>query len=106
MIKTVVHGDDFTATGKLSQLEWLKDHLQSKYEIKWSIIGPRDDQDKMVKILNRTIRWTSGGITYEADEKHAKRIIQNLDLINANGITTPFFKEEKQSDDKSEQKEE
>ena len=40
---------------------------------------------------------TPDGITYEADEKHAKRIIQNLDLVNANGITTPFFKEEKQN---------
>ena len=98
-IKTVVHGDDFTAAAKLSQLEWMRDHLQSKYEIKWQILGPKEEHDKTIKVLNRTIRWTTQGITYEADQKHVKKIIQGLDLNSANGISTPFIKEEKDTGD-------
>ena len=63
------------------------------YEIKWNILGPKPEHVKTVKIFNRVIRWTSQGVTYEADQKHVKKIINGLDLINANGISTPFTKE-------------
>ena len=62
----------------------------------------------MIKVLNRTIRWTSQGIVYEADQKHVKKIIQGLDLKGANGISTPFSKEEndaEQQEDKALNKE-
>ena len=32
-ITTLVHGDDYASTGSLAQLDWLKDHLEKKFEM-------------------------------------------------------------------------
>ncbi len=39
-------------------------------------MGPDQDKEKHVKILNRTLRWTPRGVEYEADSKHAKIIVK------------------------------
>ena len=44
------------------------------------ILGPDLEDSKEIRILNRTVRWTSEGIEYEADDKHAKTIVAGLNL--------------------------
>ena len=68
----------------------------STYEVEWSILGPKPEHEKHVKIFNRSIRWTAQGLAYEARNTHVNLIIQGLDLANANGSSTPFSNEEKQ----------
>ena len=57
---------------------------------------------KALKFLNRRICWTREGITYEADEKHVKRILSILGLEQANGIGNPTFKPSKEEMDSKE----
>ena len=43
-------------------------------------LGPHKNNDKDISILNRTAKWMADRITYEAVEKHLKRILEQLGL--------------------------
>ena len=61
-----------------------------KFEAKVNILGPDADEEKEVKILNRVISWSSNGILYEADQRHADIIIQMLGLSpESKSLSTP-----------------
>ena len=42
-----------------------------------------------IQILNRTLRWTEEGITYDADQRHAKIVIKEMNMKKANAAPTP-----------------
>ena len=42
-----------------------------------------------IQILNRTLRWTKEGITYEADQRHAEIVIKEMNMKQANAVSTP-----------------
>ncbi len=88
-IYLTVHGDDFTLTGNQQQMEWVRDQMKAKYEIKDKIIGPAMRMCKEARILNRTIRWTNEGIEYEPDRRHADLIIKEVIPEGAKSVTTP-----------------
>ena len=46
-------------------------------------------QQKEIRILNRVLRITASGLEYEPDVRHVETIIQDLDLVGANGVNTP-----------------
>ena len=58
-------------------------------EIKTVIMGPNAEHDKEITLLNRRSAWTSKGITWEADPRHAEAIIEGLGLKGATGVATP-----------------
>ena len=60
-----VHGDDFIVSGPEEELTWLANTLRSRWDVKASILGPDTHHEQEVKVLNRSIRWTAGGIEYE-----------------------------------------
>jgi hypothetical protein len=88
-IRTVVHGDDFTSDGEITQLRWMQRMLEEKFALKTKIMGAHPDLLKELKILNRTIRWHDEGITYEADDKHASSVIKDLNLEHCKAANTP-----------------
>ena len=49
--------------------------------MKTKVIGPGADEMKEANVLNRTVRITSNGWEYEADQRHADLIIRGLNLI-------------------------
>eukprot|EP00973_Karenia_brevis_P054149 7522920-Karenia_brevis.AAC.1 len=67
----MIHGDDFISTGGDADLRWMKKILETKFEISTNIIGPGERDAKQAKVLNRTITYTTSGIQYEADPRHA-----------------------------------
>ena len=80
-VRLVVWGDDFTFLGRQRDLEEVRDRMGKWYTIKVrGILGPDLEDLKEIRILNRTVRWTSEGIEYEADDKHAKTIVAGLNL--------------------------
>ena len=85
-----VHGDDFTATGPVEDLAWLEEVFRSRYDIKASVLGPDTHQAQEIKILGRTLRWTAGGIEYEADTRHQEIVIKELCLEDCSPVFTPF----------------
>jgi len=90
-ISMSVHGDDFTSTGPEQSLRWLDAQLRSAYEIKTKYLGPDERLGHLqeVRVLNRVIRWSEDGITYEADQRHSELIVADLGLEAAKGVTTP-----------------
>ena len=65
-----VHGDDFTTAGSKPDLDWFEAELESRHELrKGGRVGPADEDAKEGRVLNRIIRWTEGGLEYEADPR-------------------------------------
>ena len=54
----------------------------------------------MIPVLNRTHGWGKGGITYEADQRRAEIIIQELFLEKAIAVVTPSAPEASDDADK------
>ena len=75
----VVHGDDFTFCGYDQDLRWIAEKMQGWFDIKVrAVLGNDEDDDKVVTILGRTVRWTEWGIEYEADEKHRDLLMEQF----------------------------
>ena len=73
----VVHGDDFTFCGLEEDLKWIEKLMESWFEIKVrGMLGMDDSDDKEIVILGRIVRYTKDGITYEADPKHRRLILE------------------------------
>ena len=70
-VRCVVHGDDFTFTGKREDLLAIKSKMEESYELKMrALLGDEPGDDREITILNRRIRWEGGCLHYEADTKH------------------------------------
>ena len=92
-LATSVHGDDFATVGGKKDLDWFRSQLEKRYELKEAArLGPNKEDDKEVKILNRIVRWIAEGIGYEADPRHAKKLIQELGLEGCRPVTAPGVK--------------
>ena len=100
-IRVVVHGDDFTILGDPEQLDWFRNKISDKFEVKFrGRLGPGVDDDKSIRILNRVITWTNEGIQYEADQRHAEIIVQQLGLSSeSKSVNSPSTKVGLRSDD-------
>ena len=75
-----MHGDDFLSTGTGPDLEWFRAILERSFKIKTNVIGPGQEDDKELKILNRVVRFTGEGVEYEGDIRHAEIIVKQLGL--------------------------
>ena len=85
----VVHGDDFTFLGYPEELESIRAHMETWWDIKLrGIIGNDPGDDKTITILNRVLHWDGGAITLKADSKHRSSILEAFDLTEeSKGIT-------------------
>ena len=70
----------FDKTGKRPiEVRWFRQRIIEKYEVKFrGRLGPNDNDDKSIRILNRIVEWTDNGIKYEADQRHAELIVKGL----------------------------
>ena len=99
-ILAVIHGDDITVLASQGGVEWMKEQLMTRYNIKLSaVLGPERNDDKSVRILNRIVTWTEDALEYEADQRHAELIIQELDLERARPMSTPGTIDRQPEDD-------
>ena len=57
--------------------------------MKCSILGPEAGLESEVRILNRKLEWTREGIEYEADDKHAKLIIEECGVKSGRASRNP-----------------
>ncbi len=93
-ISLTVHGDDFTSTGKPAHLRWLGARLAEEFDVKTEFLGPGRGCSQQIRVLNRVICWTADGITYEADQRHAEIVIEELGLTGAKTVATPGTRED------------
>ena len=87
------HGDDFTVVASAKQIAWLGEAMKKRYELKMEVLGPNAGQTEEVRVLNRIIRWTRTGLEYEPDQRHAERIISELELETCKSVSTPRVQE-------------
>ena len=53
--------------------------MENKFEYKHrGRLGPCEKDDKSIRILNRVVSWDGEGIKYEADQRHAEVIAQQM----------------------------
>jgi len=56
-------------------------------------LGPDNNDDKAVRILNRVIEWSSEGLRYEADQRHGELIVKDVGLKEGSKtVNTPGLK--------------
>ena len=60
------------------------------YTLKAKITGPERTDETETEFLGRSIRWTSEGIIWEADEKHVENLLQEHGMTMANPVGTPI----------------
>ena len=54
----MAHGDDFSFSGKQSDLLYIKSKMEDSYELKMrAMLGDDFGDDKEITILNRLISW-------------------------------------------------
>ena len=93
-IGVVVHGDDFTTIGEAEDLDWYEKGLASFFELKVRArLGPDETDDQEVRILNRIVRVTPSGLSYEADPRHVEILIKSLGVENAKSVSSPGVKD-------------
>ena len=94
-----IHGDDIIMEGEEADLRECHRIIAKKYEITMTMIGSARHLEKDLKILNRTVRWTPGGIEIEADKRHALEIIKEANLKDDKTVATPVAADGKRRDD-------
>ena len=55
--------------------------------------GPGDEDDKEGHLLNRVVRWTNGGLEYEADPRRIERLSDSHGFDDSRkSVVTPGMK--------------
>ena len=63
------------------QLDWFQQKMKDRYTLKVrGRLGPGEQDDKEIRILNRVVQWTEEGIWYEPDPRHAEIIFKELGI--------------------------
>ena len=57
------------------------------------MLGEGKGQSPEMRILNKVVRWTAGGIELEADPRHAELVIKELGLAGGKSSSVPGAKE-------------
>ena len=80
-IWVVVHGDDFVVTGVDEELDFVLALLQEHYEIKnRGRLGSGPKDVKEIDILGRKLQLHEWGISWEADPRHRKILMEHFGL--------------------------
>ena len=82
-------------------MELLIKMISRKYEIKKQVIGEDAHLEKTGRILNRVIKWGRDGITIEADQRHVRKMLKDLELEQANHAATPCNMDKKEDNARS-----
>ena len=105
LVRCVVHGDDFTFMGPGEELKLITKAMKGWYDLKVrATLGEDPGDDRHITILNRTLRWKSEALIYEADEKHVKMICDEMGLEEGSkGLDAPIVKEDMEVGDEEEE---
>jgi len=91
-LRAVVHVDDFLMSGDGHQLQWFRDHMSKKYELKVQVAGWAHGDARELQFLGRVIRLNHTGIELEGDDKHVDMMAQEWDMVHCNPVATPYVK--------------
>ena len=87
-----VHGDDLTAMGLQTDLDWYEERLGQIFELKIRGRIGEDTELKTICILNRVVTLTDEGFIYESDPRLAGLMARNPSLDESKGVRAPGVK--------------
>ena len=95
-LRCTVHGDDFVTLGPIHELRKFSQELKAAWMIEErGIFGPPESRHlgtvQEMRHLNRILKWTDEGISYEADPRHVDIVVKALGVSKA--VTTPLVRE-------------
>ena len=80
-LRIMVHGAGFTVLGAVQGLGWFRKAIGEKYPVKFrGSLGPGQEDDADIMILNRMAEWTPAGVRYEVGHRHADITLHHLGL--------------------------
>jgi hypothetical protein len=89
----VVHGNDFMFTGFEDDLNFALKVMKNGYEIKnRGVLGPDESDVQEIDMLGRILTYKSSGISWKADPRHRKMILEHFGLnaetkvLSRNGV--------------------
>lgn len=93
-VSVVCHGDDFTALGTNWGLDQYERGMLKCFDCELrGRLGSDPEDMKEVKILNRILRVTDRGLSYEADPRHGELLARALGLESCGRQGTPGSKD-------------
>ena len=99
-LQCVVHGDDFSFCGCEDDLKWVTAQMETSFMIKVvGQFGPDAHDLQEIRILNRILKWSGTGITYEADPRNAELLARDLGATGP-AVTTAGVKPAKEEEEK------
>ena len=63
--------------------------LKKRWETRDQMIGPKPDDQKELRILNRTLRWCKDGLVFSANLRHGREVVDELGLSKSNPVSSP-----------------
>jgi hypothetical protein len=95
-VRIVVHGDDFTTTGRQQYLDKFRNLMAGWYLMTVKgVLGPEAGDKKELCILNRRLRVERDALVYEPDPKHLQLLCDEFGLQQSSkGLDSPFSKED------------
>ncbi len=75
--RVAVHGDDFTALGASMSLDWLREVVQRRMQVKFKGTMERGKPEP-VRIANRIVTVTENELAFEADQRHTEILMRHL----------------------------
>ena len=76
-------------------LDWLWKSLSKRYTLKSKVLGPNSGEFREIEFLGRRFAWTRSGITYEADPKHVRVMLEEWCMTSCNKVASPGVKDER-----------
>ena len=76
-------------------MDWFLKKIQVRFESKHrGRLGPNNEDQKEMRILNRIVTWTEEGIEYEGDQRHVEICMNSLGLDGSSkSVSTPIEKD-------------
>ena len=63
--------------------------LKKRWEIRDQMIGPNPDDQRELRILNRTLRWCKDGLVCTANLRHGREVVDELGLSKSKPVSSP-----------------
>ena len=82
-----VHGDDMFVAGPRQEKAKMGATLKKRWETRDQMIGPKPDDQKELRILNRTLRWCKDGLVFAAKLRHGRKVVDELGLRKSKPVS-------------------
>ena len=88
-VAETVHGDDFFVVGPRQDFAKMGATLKKRWETRDQMIGPKPDDPKELRNLNRSLRGCKDGTVFAANLRHGREVVNELGLSKSKPAPSP-----------------